>query len=67
MNERHILKRMVNKNQIPLKECYSLLINNPIKSKLTRQSEYLHDNFYKDEISNLCHIYLKPELSKYRL
>lgn len=67
MNEKHKLKRMVNKKQIPLKDCYALIMSKSIDNRLTRQSEYLHDNFYSDEISTLCHMFLKPELSKYRL
>ena len=48
---------MVNKGKFSIKDVYALIVNNPIKNRMYKQSRWLHDNHYSEKLNSVCHIY----------
>ncbi len=48
----------INKKEVNRKLVYSLFMSKPIKTRMYKQSEWLHDNFYHEELNNEAHLYM---------
>ena len=57
MKNRELIHQ-VNKGKVNLKRVYSLIINRPIKNRMYKQSEWVHDNFYSEELNGVAHLYM---------
>ena len=53
-----LLRRKIGTKKVKLKNVYSLVMNNPIRNRMYKQSEWLHDNFYSGDLNYIAHLYM---------
>ena len=56
---KRLLQHQVNNNKVSINKVYTLIMNKPIKRKMYKQSEWLHDNFYSGELNYIAHLYME--------
>lgn len=57
--QRMYLRKQIQNNKIKLKDVYCLLMTKPIKNRMVKQSERLHDKLYDVKMNSLAHMYLQ--------
>jgi len=55
--EKRLLIHKIGKT-LKMKDVYTLVMNKPIKNRMYKQSEWLHDNFYTEELNYIAHLYM---------
>ena len=43
---------------VKMKDVYALVMSRPIKNRMYKQSEWIHDNFYSEDLNYVAHLYM---------